>query len=178
MNKKPKLKSDSGPFYTRALFKEQYYKTAPEDRHPDVWPIFSLHEGDEDLINFGALYVELGDPTGYAISKEVLHSYRHWQALMKCEWFREAKKVWDEELDAKLKAEGVQTLRAVASAGNVQAAKFLATLEYKEKRGRGRPSNEDVKAELKRAAADEKELNDAIARISEGSNVVRINASA
>ena len=159
--------------WTRQLFWDQQRDLMIEDRLID--PIYTLHHDVPGLVNFRRVYVDLGDPTGYALSQRYLESYDHWLLLMKAPWFRDAKKVWDIELDAKLKSQGMNAIRNlsdgaddVSPAVQLQAAKYLANLEHRKESkpsGRGRPSKEEVQGELKRTAAADKDISDDLARI-------------
>lgn len=162
MNRKP-FRNEFNQRYTRQLFFEQQREMLVENRM--IKPMYTLFDDREGLINFGRVYVELADPTGYAVANKLLEDYAHWEMLMKSAWFREAKEVWDRELDAKLKSEGMAAIRmfadgieGVSPAVQLQAAKYLADGAYKPKGTaapkRGRPSKEEVTGELKRQAAD------------------------
>ena len=156
-------------FLTKILFWENWVNLPFEKRIVD--PVFTLHEPRNGLVSFRERYVALGDPTGYKLTQELLFgNYRHWQELMKAKWFLDAKKEWDEELDAKLKAEGLDKIRETAKSDDKQAlvaAKYLANKEYRDKTGprRGRPSKEEVQGELKRMSEEEKAIAEDAARL-------------
>lgn len=151
----PAFRTEMNARRSRQLFYEFWCNLPVDDRLPS--PVFTLHEDRPGLINLGAAYVSLGDPTGYKLSKQYLESYDHFQFFMKSSWFREAKEVWDKELDAKLASEGLDSIReyakgieGVPSSVTLAAAKFLANKSYKEKNpSRGRPSKEEVAGNLK-----------------------------
>lgn len=161
--------------YTRLIFWE-LQQELPIDKRA-IEPLYTLHIDKPGLINFRRMYVELGDPTGYKIANKLLEDYDHWMLLMKAPWFREAKAIWDQELDAKLKSEGMESIRIISNgiegvspAVQLQAAKYLANLEHRkgpvaEKGTRGRPTKEEVSGELKKQAEDTKTLEDDMARI-------------
>ena len=156
--------------YTRNLFWEVYNTLA--DEYKTIEPMYSLHRDVPGLVNFRRVYVELADPTGYKVSQQLLEDYDHWQLLMKSPWFREAKALWDAELDAKLASEGLTAIRmfadgleGVAPAVQLSAAKYLAD-RTKPKTSRGRPSRDEIAGELKREAGLATELSDDAARIS------------
>ena len=177
-------KSPSSPFrhpvtnvrYTRLLFWDQHQLLPIDSRTRE--PMFTLHHDKEGLINLRRSYVALGDPTGYKLAQLHLEDYSHWQLLMKCPWFKEAKEIWDMELDAKLASEGLDIIRqhadgfeGLSPAVQVTAAKYLADKAYKKasapasKNGRGRPSKEEVEGNLKLDTLAAKELEDDLARI-------------
>jgi hypothetical protein len=169
------LMSEIGTYYTAQLFYERHVKMTTEKKVGS--PIFTLHKNIEGFINFGARYVAHEDPTGYKVTQELLKGdYVHWDILMKQPWFVEAKKLWDRELDAKLMARGLDVMKEIARgddeevkpAQRLMAAKFLATRGYvrpEEKTARGRPTNEEVEGELKRAAGLQATISEDLARI-------------
>jgi hypothetical protein len=155
---------------TKSLFHEMWITTPVEFRTGT--PKFSLHRDKPGLINFGKEYIEYGDMTGYKMAKKYLENYSHWNLLMKTQWFQEAKRIWDEEIEARLFAESMETLVAISKGEGpqaLQAAKFLAIKGYRtagtKASTRGRPTKEQVEGELKREAEDAKTINDDFKRI-------------
>lgn len=148
------FKDTRGRFRTRSLFKEwetptypAYYNTGPED------------EGS--YISLRKRYLEIADPTEYTFARECLGGWDHHNAMLKaCAWYRELMDDYREELDTKLKAEGIKYLRSAVAdpkmrdAQKVAAAKYLAELGWKAspQPKRGRPSKDEVQGELKRQA--------------------------
>ncbi len=168
------MRNDSGQRYTRALFWEMIQEVPVANR--PFKPPYTLHGDREGYVNLQRVYVELGDPTGYKLSQLYLENYDHWLFLSKTKWFKEAKIVWDLELDAKLKAEAMTTIRAISdgiegvpASVTLSAAKFLANSEHRKTpssaSGRGRPSKEEVQGALKEAAREESDLANDLARI-------------
>lgn len=134
-------------FRTLALFKET--ASRPTDN-----PQYSLED-------FHKLFIDLGDETGYKLALSVLGSYEHWEALMKCEWFAKEVRHWRSELAAKLESEALTLIRSISKApedkNSFAAAKYLADRHAKtaqRPRKAGRPSNEEVEGELKKAALE------------------------
>lgn len=154
---------------TKSLFHEMWIGIPVEARQGT--PKFSLHRDKPGLINFGKEYIAYGDMTGYKMASKYLDGYSHWNLLMKSQWFKDAKAVWDEEIEARLYAESMETLVAISKGEGpqaIQAAKFLATKQYKEKgfgRGKGRPTKEQVEGLLKQEAEDMKTLHNDAERI-------------
>lgn len=152
------FKASNGKYYTRQLFWDEWVNLMQSERQID--PPFCLHGNKPELINFGKAYVESEDPTGYKVAQELLGGYQLWTVLMKTKWFQEAKKIWDEELDARLKSQGIEKLKEILTNGQpaqqLQAAKYIANLEYKgaTRSSRGRPSN----AEIEKAAREEADI--------------------
>lgn len=175
-----KFRNSQNTRYTRQLFVENHQHLANE--LSTIKPMYSLYydytdeETGKPIPNFRKEYVRLGDPTGYKLAELYLEDYDHWEFLMKCKWFVEAKEQWDRELDAKLTADGMDAVRliadgveGVAPAVQLSAAKFLATKAYRNKADdkpkRGRPSKEEIAGNLKQASEDEKAFADDLKRI-------------
>jgi hypothetical protein len=163
------FKASNGKYYTRQLFWEEWINLMQSERVGE--PPFSLFSDKPGMLNFGAKYVELEDPTGYKISQELLDGYRMWQVLMKCKWFQAAKKVWDEELDAKLASSAISQIKELAESGppaqQLAAAKYLANKEHRKdsSHGKGRPSKAQVEAEAQKEAALDRVYQDDLERI-------------
>lgn len=168
MEIKPPYRNDMNQRYTKQLFFEMW-RDLPEDQRK-ITPPFSLHIKREGYVCFGEEYINDADPTGYTTAVRLLGDYGHWKALEGARWFREAKAIWDEELDAKLKAEGLAKIRELSKGDDakaLQAARYLANQEYKEKNAskRGRPSKEEVEGKLAEDAAEAKRLQEDADRI-------------
>jgi hypothetical protein len=146
-------------YSTAALFYELSHTT----RHrSNINPPFTTRERDYtnqnglQFVSARKLFIEFNDPTGYTFAMEVLGSWKHFQMLEEGKTTGPLIKEWKEELDAKLHAEEIQHLRALAEGEGstaYNAAKYLANKEYKPKAEKGRPKKEDIqkaaKAELK-----------------------------
>jgi hypothetical protein len=149
---------------TKSLFQEMWIGIPIESRQGP--PKFTLHRDRPGLINFGKEYIAYGDMTGYKMADKYLEGYSHWNLLMKSQWFKEAKAIWDEEIEARLHAEAMETLVAISKGEGpqaIQAAKFLATKQYREKHPgkgiRGRPSKDEVAGQLKQELEDAKTIS-------------------
>jgi hypothetical protein len=151
-----KFKNSQGKYYTRQLFWEESIELA--DSAKSIEPMFTLYSDKEGLINLGKAYVESEDPTGYKVSNEYLDGYRMWTILMQAKWFQTAKKLWDEELDARLSSKGIQKLQEMLENGTppqkAQAAKYFADKEFRKDKthSRGRPSKDQIAAEARKEA--------------------------
>jgi hypothetical protein len=165
-----RFRGTSGKYFTRQLFWDEYITLTTEYRV--FTPIFSLHKDKEGLINFGKVYVEEGDPTGYQLTQRILDGeYNLWTTLMSCRWFVAAKAIWDRELDAKLVSEGMKEIRTLAKDGlpaqRLAAAKFLATKSYRKDgaASKGRPKQDDIDKAAKDLAATERDIIEDLKRI-------------
>ncbi len=160
--------------YSKQLFYETWIQLPIENRL--VEPAFSLHIQREGYINLGREYLADCDPTGYTTSTRIFGDYGYWKYLLKAGWFRDAVKIWDEELEAKLYSEGLAKIRELAMSddkGALTAAKYLADKQFKlDKKGpaRGRPSNDEVEGRLNQEAREVSEVEADAARIKLVSN--------
>lgn len=160
----------NGKYFTSQLFWEQWIEL-PEDRRVLEKPMFTLYRDKEGLINFGREYVDHGDPTGYDVAMKLLGNYNHWVALNQCTWFQAAREIWDEQLDAKIKADAFKKIEELKDIGQpaqqLAAAKYLANADYRRNRSatKGRPSKEEIAKEARKAAATERDLANDFQRI-------------
>lgn len=147
---------------TAALFLE-----APGDKGEDVK--FSLHNDVEGLINCRRSFVHEGDPTGYLWALKYLDSYKHFERLLESTWFKEAFDQWVRELNMKNRSDAIKKIKQIADEGNdtqsLQASKYLAEVGWDKQTGRGRPSKEELKGELKRLATLSEQTNEDLERI-------------
>lgn len=153
---KPPYKSSVGSWHTVSLFHETRYKTAESSREAMPNPIFSLYDDIPGLINCQKTFIELRDPTGYKWATKYLKDWRHWVKLCELPWFQKALTVWQTALQMELKSEAIQKIILIASEDSSQAlpaAKYIAEEGWvpKGSSARGRPSQEEIKANLKNA---------------------------
>lgn len=168
-NLKPPYKTINNRWLTTSLFWERYWNISEKERPKDVEAVFSLYDDKPGLVNCRKTFVELGDPTGYKWAIQYLGDYEHWQTLMKKPWFREAVDVWVEELNAKLLGEAISVYRLLARAGTTETIKMQAASKLAEqpwnKAKKGRPSKEDINAQLKTEARKRTAEDDDLERI-------------
>ncbi len=163
------FRNETNQRYSKQLFYEQWIQLPIDQRV--IEPAFSLHIQRDGYINLGRKYLEDCDPTGYTTATRVFGDFGYWKHLLKASWFREAVRIWDEELEAKLYSQGLAKIRELANSddkGALTAAKYLANKEFKlDTKGtvRGRPSNEEVEGKLAEVARDKIDLEDDAARI-------------
>jgi hypothetical protein len=165
-----RFRGPSGKYFTRQLFHEESIDLPIEKRA--IKPFFTLYRDREGLINFGKVYVRLGDPSGYKLAQEILDGdYTLWTVLLSCRWFLAAKEVWDRELDAKLFSEGMEKIKELAENGmpaqKLAASKYLANKEYRKDKSasKGRPKREDIDRAAKELAATDRDLEEDLKRI-------------
>lgn len=159
-----KYKDAMGRYRTESLFKETT-RTGVVDRYP---PVFVLNAEDhpDGLPSMRKIYMSISDPTEYKFAEEVLGSWQHWTRLCNCEWFKPYLQEWRDELAKKLKSTGIAMLIEIAAdpscKGQAQAARWLAEGNFQEagkKRKAGRPSKDEVDAEMSLAIQEAKDLH-------------------
>lgn len=158
-----KFKDSRGRWRTQSLFLEQSYASTSTDA-----PMYTLSAEDKDgLPSFRRLYLELADPTDYKPATELLGGWEHWKALVKSEWFTAYLKELHEELNIKLRSEGIATLRKNMKVSDkpVPAARYFADGTFKDKRTAGRPTKAEKTAAAHEMAAIEKRLEDDAKRL-------------
>ncbi len=156
---------------TKALF---YETTLPEYRL-EMEPDWTLKEKDhlasdgKTYVSMKRIYLEMEDVTEYEFALATLGSFTHWETLCKSPWFKEHLDQWRKELNLKIKARGVKAIMQAAIGGeqpSFQAMKYLADNQYMEKKSaRGRPSKEDIKAELRKEVNINKTFKDDAERL-------------
>ena len=157
-------------YQTKGLF----YETTLPDERPEFGTSWTLKEkdlivGDKTYRSMKRIYLDMEDVTEYDFAMATLNSYKHWERLVESPIIRKHIDQWRKELNLKLKA---RAMKAIINAATVdekssfQAMKYLADNEYLDKKTkRGRPSKEEVSAELRRAVEINKTLKDDAERI-------------
>lgn len=178
MTKKSKFRGPSNIRYTQQLFYEMS-RELPIDLRT-IEPIYTLHVDHGNLINFGRVYVNDMDPTGYTTANKLLENFDHFQLLLKSKWFREAKEQWDKEIAARMEKEAVDKLRSILRDDDVKTSEQLTAAKallskakdvsndkgsVRASNRRGRPSKEEVEGALKEEMRLTKEEQDDLARI-------------
>lgn len=164
----PPYKDKMGRWRTQSLFKEFYLNS-----EESLLPVFTLKEHDSVCLrtdrllpSMRQLFLRYRDPTGYTFAKEVLGSYDHYLALLKTEWFPTHLEKWIDELEVKIKSESLKKIRDVAGGSSGQsfnAAKFLATESWIDKKGR--PSKKEIERKLNEKVGLIEDVENDLARI-------------
>lgn len=150
---KPPYKSSGNVWYTRQLFFEPWQHINLDTK--TILPVFSLHQDIPGLINARRTFVELRDPTGYKWALRYLASYEHFTRLLTTTFFRDAVTEYTEEIKILIRSEALEKIISLSKGDTTQAgmaAKYLANYDWEKNQSRGRPSKEELKGELKRAA--------------------------
>lgn len=112
-------------------------------------------------------FLEKEDPTEYFFAVDILGSWDTWKELRSFKLVRTEIEKWRDELEVKLRAKSFMALLEEArnknSRNSYDANKMIVKEGWKlpeASMGRGRPSKEDIKRELAKQAALEKEILD------------------
>lgn len=141
---KEQMTDSMGRPITQSLFLEINYTedavyTLKDDHHEHKGVLYP---------SLKKLYLEMCDPTEYDFAVKYLLGWKHWQRLCNNKAIRKEIDEWREELEIKLRCEGIRKLRQASQMGNYQAAKFLADKGWAPNRA-GRPSKDDIEHERK-----------------------------
>jgi hypothetical protein len=116
-------------------------------------------------------YKEIGDPTEYQTALVLLGSWRHWEHLTGCEWFKEHVTRWRNELAVKMESDRCQEMLEVkethkGTPQGVAATKWLADRYTKPvKHTRGRPSLAEKKKHLDEISKEDQLLKEEAERL-------------
>lgn len=159
-----------GSFQTKGLF---YELTLPEDRKimGTSWTL-KEHDLQADGMIYKSMkrvYLEMEDVTEYDFAMATLGSFKHWERVVESPILIKHITQWRKELNLKLKARAMRSIIKAATEDeklSFQAMKYLADNEYLDKKAkRGRPSKDEIKAELQREVENSKTFKDDAERI-------------
>ncbi len=160
VDKEKMLDNMSRP-YTQSLFLEVGYNTDTAQ--------YTLK--DEDHFYEGKLYpslkklyIQTADPTEYEFACTHLLGWKHWKRILENKFLRKYVDEWREELEVKLRCQGIKATIDAAGSGSFQAAKWLADRGW-EQRGAGRPSKEEVEREKKFQARASEDFSADVVRL-------------
>jgi len=157
---KSKLKDTKGRPLTQSLFLELGYSD---------YSVYTLKDADHEYEgkvypSLKRLYLECADPTEYQFAVKHLLGWKHWQRISENRVIKKHVEEWREELEVKLRSEGVRNAIQHAQDGTFQAAKWLADRGW-DKRAAGRPSKEEMEREKKVQEKISDEFSDDIVRL-------------
>ena len=155
------FKTDKGAWITQSLFIEIGYNT-------DL-AMFTLQDEDKEYkgktyISLKKLFLEMEDPTEYLFATSYLGGWQHWKRMDKNAQLTTHIDEWREELQLKLKAQGVKSMineALMGGRGQATAARWLASngwLEDGEAKKVGRPK---AKVDVAKAEKGEKIIKEA-----------------
>ena len=158
------LKDSMGRFRTQSLFIERKNSKYPAP--------FTLKDIDHNgALSMRIIYLDTADPTEYSTAIALLGSWRHWQLLTACEFFKPYVNAWREELATKFESDRFQEMVEVSSKSQgtpagVAATKWLADrYSKKPELKRGRPSKDEKNKLLLEESAEDKVLEEEAKRI-------------
>lgn len=140
-----KFKSSIGSRFLKGLF----YETTGAEKSSVLYTL-----KDEDHLNFPSLYrhyMEMEDLTEWEFANTYLDGWEHWQMLCECSWFQPYVTRWRKELELKIRAATLRSIRETAANSDHKlsfaANKWLTEGGWKEKEGtttskRGRPKKD------------------------------------
>ena len=149
------FKDKMGRYLTQGLFIDFKYD--------ETFAVYTLEDQDKEYKgnlypSLRRLYLEMADPTEYLFANEYLFGWDHWNALKNNKALYAEIEKWQEELEVKIRAQGVHTMLSLNKDKNFNAAKWVADGSWHQKRGR--PSKEEKEKERKlreRAMAEAEE---------------------
>ena len=109
------------------------------------------------------LFLEEGDVTGYQFATKWLDGWDHLQKILKSKKFLPVYEGWVQELEVKLRSEGLREVIKLSSAGNYNASKLLIDKGWAQKRGR--PSKEEVQGARAQEARIKDEIDEDLQRV-------------
>ena len=144
---KPRVfKSPEGQYYTQALFLETSYD--------DTSLVLYTLKNEDYTYNgvtypsFPRLYLEIADPTEYKVSQLLFGGWPHWQRVTGSGKLSSVIEALREELEVKLRSQGVQ--RMISAAGKSEkAAAWLADRGWIQST-KGRPTKEAIQREARK----------------------------
>jgi hypothetical protein len=162
---KERMKTSTGNLITEALFLENGYR-----EHA----IYTLKDEDFEyegrvLPSIKKIYMEEcfgGEDGEYDFACKNFVSWAHWKRIVKNKKMTRLVQEWRDEIEVKIRSNGLKRVIENADNGSFQAAKWVAEGGFN-KRKAGRPSKEEIESSI----AKEKRLEDEYA-----DDIVRLNA--
>lgn len=109
------------------------------------------------------LFIATKDPTGITFADEYLGGYEHWKALLNCRSLELEMASWKEEMEVRLRSEGLKNIHAMAKE-SFQASKLIMEGKWDDRKA-GRPSKAEVEKNIRVESKMKQEFNKDIARI-------------
>jgi hypothetical protein len=132
--------SVTGKLLSTGLFRET--TNSPDEA------IFTLNARDHGKQpSLYLIYTSYDDPTEYQFAMEVFGQWRIWQRIADNPKIKPYVDSWREELEAKLRSEGIVKLREQAKNGNATAARWISEAGWKPKKRGPKPPEKAKEAE-------------------------------
>lgn len=153
-------------FRTLSLFVE-FAGRSPNNLDP-IWTLkeYDVEKDGKVYPSFRKLYMEYSDPTEYKLAMDIFGSWDHWQKIVTNNMIYPYIEKYREELEIKLRSESLKSvieLAKVPDVKNIQAAKWIASGQWKH--GKGRPSKEDKIREARKEARIQNDIEDDLDRV-------------
>ena len=150
----PDMKDSTGRLRTASLFVEMIQK---DQLDAGFVPFYTL-KGKTGYVDLHSIYMEEEDPTEYTFALRAFGSWDHFKKLESLVWFQFHLKHWRDELEVKMRSDGIKNLIKASKEGSrgVSAAKYIAEKGWEKKRGR--PSKDEVERERQIQAAMDEEI--------------------
>lgn len=135
---------------------------------PAYWTIKPYDK--EGYPSLKRLYLEMEDLTEFEFANAYLEGFEHWEYLAKTATLKDHIAQWRKELILKIKARSLQgIIRDAVKENKYEANKFLIQNGWidkdEDKKGRGRPSKQEVRDEVLKQAEVQKDLQDDLERL-------------
>ena len=92
------------------------------------------------------LYLECNDVTEYEFANKYFMGWQHWKRISENRIVKKHVREWREELEIRLRCQGIRSVMKSAEQGGFQAAKWLTDRGW-DVRAAGRPSKEELERE-------------------------------
>lgn len=152
------------------LLRALFFETSEDTEKKYV--LYTLKDEDHNgYPSLRRLYLETNDLTEYEFSSLHLDGWDHWEMLCRCSWFKPIVQRWRRELQLKFESQALKVIKLEAdnptSQNKFQANKIILDriAKLNPTKVRGRPSKDEVDAELKQQVQIEKELQEDMKRI-------------
>jgi len=129
-----KFRNSRGAYLTTSLFIDHAYDY---DLALYTWKDYDFSSDQGSYPSLKRLYLDMADVTEYEFACTYLDGWQHWKALLDSPQCRKHIDMWREELELKLRAQGLRQMIDMAQnedKPSFQAAKYLADKEWTGKR--------------------------------------------
>lgn len=151
-NKDNKFKNSRGMFLTTSLFIDHNYDY---ELSVYTWGDSDFSNSKGSFPSLKRLYLDMADVTEYEFATTYLDGWRHWKVLLNSPACRKHIDEWREELELKLRAQGLRKLIDLAQdeeKPSYQAAKYLADKEWTGKKTKAQQNKDNrQKSTIKKA---------------------------
>ena len=110
------------------------------------------------------LYMECADPTEFEFANKYFLGWQHWKRIVENKLVKREVAEWREELELKLRCQGIRSVMQNAEKGGFQSAKWLVDRGW-DTRAAGRPSKDEIEREKKFQARANDEFSADVIRL-------------